>query len=316
VSAHVTLSEEPTMISREMCILLDDFRTKKNTSMIKFTDGVVSLRQYKRYLYGTSEMPFKMFVELCERISLDPMFMVYELERKRIDQINKIDDFNKAVIATDYGLAEKLMLEIRKEVLYDRANEIYFQLNVLLMEYQQKKYPNTHFANACAQLIHYPDILRYDMMNGVEITGLSMMLNFLPKDEILPIMDKLLEIINKQAYSFLSKDFYSMNYVRLKLAKEYGIMRKFEPVIDICHQVLKDCEDNQSYFNMDLVYYYLCLSYKHLNDMEKAHHYIEKLYYVTKVKLSDASYHRFNKLIEKDFGFDFDTLLSNNTKKY
>ena len=73
--------------------------------MIKFTDEIVSLRQYKRYLYGTSEMPFKMFVELCGRIHIDPQYLIFELERKRIEQLTTLDDLNRAVITNDYAQA-------------------------------------------------------------------------------------------------------------------------------------------------------------------------------------------------------------------
>jgi len=304
------------MISREMCVLLDDFRAKKNLSMVNFIEGVVSLRQYKRYLYGTSEMPFKMFVELCDRVNVEPLYMVYELERKRIDQANRLDVFSQAIIAHDFKKAEALMRDLSNEVMYDQNNEVYFKLNILQLDYYLKKYPNAHLANVCAELIHYPDILKHDVMNGVELVGLSLLLNFIPNEERFPIMDKLYQIITTGAYTFISKDFYQMNSVSLGVAKMYGMNKDDVKVIEICNEVLKACEFNESYFNLDLTYYFLSLAYKHLGKIEESHQYIEKLYHATKVKPSDASYERFNKLILKDYGFDFETLLANKTKKY
>ncbi len=303
------------MISREMCILLDDYRTKKNTSMIKFTDGIVSLRQYKRYLYGTSEMPFKMFVELCDRIQLDPTFLVYDLERKRIDQLNRLDDFSTAVINHDFDKAENMIAEFKKEIFLDKANEVYFKLSILQMDYYLKKFPDAYFGNEISVLINYPSILNHNMMNGVELSGLSMLLGFVVGDERRIIMDKLNQIITTKSYSFLAKDFYTLSFVRLKVAKEFGMEKEYQKVIDICLLVLKDTDKFNSYFNLDHLYYYMCLAYRGLNDMEKAHYYVEQLYYAIMIQRDDAILAKYNRLITKDFGFNFEELFANK-KKY
>ena len=303
------------MISREMCILLDDYRNKKNTSMIKFTDGIVSLRQYKRYLYGTSEMPFKMFVELCDRIQLDPTFLVYDLERKRIEQLNRLDEFSNAIIYHDYEKAESMILDFKKETFLDKMNAIYFELTILQMDLYLKKYPNAYYGNEIARLINYPEILNYNMMNGVELSGLAMLIEFVSGDEKRVIMDKLNQIITTKSYSFLAKDFYNLSYVRLKVAKEFGREKEFQKVIEICNLVLKDTDKFNSYFNLDHLYYYMCLAYRGLNDMEKAHYYIEQLYYAIKIQRDDAILTKYNRLITKDFGFNFEELFANQ-KKY
>lgn len=303
------------MISREMCVLLDDFRQKKKLSMIKFTDEIVSLRQYKRYLYGTSEMPFKMFVELCGRIHIAPQYLIFELERKRIEQLTTLDDLNRAVITNDYAQSNLLIKQLREETLLDKTNETYFELSILLMSFYKKEFPDHHYANACAKLIGYPEILNHDMLGAVEIGGLSMMINFLPQTERRPVMDKLDEIVTKKAFEFINKDFYTLNFVRLKLAREYGMLRDFDKVIPMCEQVVRSCENYNSYFNLDLAYYYLSLSYKHLKDMEKAHHYLEKMYYALKVRPNVSAFEKYNKIIVGDFGFDFETLMMNRKNK-
>ena len=283
--------------------------------MIKFTDGIVSLRQYKRYLYGTSEMPFKMFVELCDRIQLDPTFLVYDLERKRIDQLNRLDDFNTAVINHDFDKAEKMISDFKKDIFLDKANEVYFKLSILQMDYYLKKFPDAYFGNEISKLINYPSILNHNMMNGVELSGLSMLLGFVVGDERRIIMDKLNQIITTKSYSFLAKDFYTFSYVRLKVAKEFGMEKEYQKVIDICLLVLKDTDKFNSYFNLDHLYYYMCLAYRGLNDMEKAHYYIEQLYYAIMIQRDDAILAKYNRLITKDFGFNFEDLFANK-KKY
>lgn len=304
------------MISREMCVLLDDFRQKKKLSMIKFTDEIVSLRQYKRYLYGTSEMPFKMFVDLCSRIQTDPMYLIFELERKRIEQLTTLDDLNQAIITNDYKKADEIIEQFKAETLLDQANETYFQVQLLLMGFYKKEMPDVFYANQCAKLINYPAILTHDILSSIEMSGLALMLNFLPQPERQPVLDKLDRIVTEKAFEFINKDFYMLNSIRLKLAREYGMLRDFDKVIPLCEQVVRACENYQSYFNLDLAYYYLALSYMHLKDMEKAHHYLEKMYFALKVKPNVSAYEKYNKLIQKDFGFDFDALIQNRQPKY
>lgn len=260
-------------------------------------------------------MPFKMFVELCDRIQLDPTFLVYDLERKRIDQLNRLDDFNTAVINHDFDKAENMIAEFKKEIFLDKANEVYFKLSILQMDYYLKKFPDAYFGNEISVLINYPSILNHNMMNGVELSGLSMLLGFVVGDERRIIMDKLNQIITTKSYSFLAKDFYTFSYVRLKVAKEFGMEKEYQKVIDICLLVLKDTDKFNSYFNLDHLYYYMCLAYRGLNDMEKAHYYVEQLYYAIMIQRDDAILSKYNRLISKDFGFDFETLFSNK-KKY
>lgn len=304
------------MISREMCVLLDDFRQKKKLSMIKFTDEIVSLRQYKRYLYGTSEMPFKMFVDLCGRIQTDPMYLIFELERKRIEQLTTLDDLNRAIITNDYQKADEIIEALKSETLLDKANEIYFQVQLLLMGFYKKEMPDVFYANQCAKLINYPAILTHDILSSIEMSGLALMLNFLPQNERQPVLDKLNTLVTEKAFEFINKDFYMLNSIRLKLAREYGMLRDFDKVVPLCTQVVRACENYQSYFNLDLTYYYLALSYKHLNDVEKAHHYLEKMYFALKVNPNVSAYEKYNKLILKDFGFDFESLIQNRQPKY
>lgn len=304
------------MISREMCVLLDDFRQKKKLSMIKFTDEIVSLRQYKRYLYGTSEMPFKMFVDLCSRIQTDPMYLIFELERKRIEQLTTLDDLNRAIITNEYKKADDIIEQLKTETLLDPANETYFQVQLLLLGFYKKEMPDVFYANQCAKLIHYPEILTHDILSSIEMSGLALMLNFLPQNERQPVLDKLDRIVTDKAFEFINKDFYMLNSIRLKLAREYGMLRDFDKVIPLCEQVVRACENYQSYFNLDLTYYYLALSYKHLKDLEKAHHYLEKMYFALKVKPTISAYEKYNKLILKDFGFDFESLIQNRQPKY
>lgn len=284
--------------------------------MIKFTDEIVSLRQYKRYLYGTSEMPFKMFVDLCSRIQTDPMYLIFELERKRIEQLTTLDDLNRAIITNDYKKADDIIEQLKTETLLDQANETYFQVQLLLLGYYKKEMPDVFYANQCAKLINYPAILTHEMLSSIEMSGLALMLNFLPQHERQPVLDKLDRIVTEKAFEFINKDFYMLNSIRLKLAREYGMLRDFDKVIPLCEQVVRACENYQSYFNLDLTYYYLALSYKHLKDLEKAHHYLDKMYFALKVKPNVSAYDKYNKLIFKDFGFDFDTLIQNRQPKY
>ena len=304
----MTLFEVKSMISRDLCLLLDSIRKKKNISMNDFVFDVVSLRQYKRYLYGTSEMPYKIFMDLSNKLNVDPMQILLEIEKSKVKQLNKLDTLFQLVTSQNMKSAMELAKEIENEGIIDTSNNIYFEITKLMIEFNQDQAPNHYYANKCANLIDYPNILKADSLNPIELFSLTILLNFVSTDEKNTIIKKVSQVINSNTFTFLNKNNRIMIYMYVKLAKEYGILKEFDEVIKICNKAIKFLENIDSHFNLDYFYYYLSLVYRNKEDHEKAHDYVRQLYYVLKVKNNPNKLKHFDALILKDFGFTFDEL--------
>jgi hypothetical protein len=293
------------MKSRELCLLLDELRQSKNLTMEEYTADVVSLRQYKRYLYGTSEMPYKSFLKLCDRLGWDPMNVLYELNQKKVSQLQRINTFYNYVVSYQFEEANVLSELIKKEVMADTSHETYLKIGLLLMEFFKSPTNPTSYANRCAELIHYPEILKNDTLHSIELLALCVMMSFLEGIDKNAIIQKLLHIINAPHYRYLGKDLYIVLYIHVKIAKEFGIQKQNDQVIKICKKAVEYAKMNYSHFNLDYLYYYLSLAYRNKYDFQTAHSYIQLLIDCLGLQENAKKIDKFNQLIQSDFGFSF-----------
>lgn len=293
------------MKSRELCLLLDDLRQSKNLTMEEYTDKIVSLRQYKRYLYGTSEMPYKSFLKLSERLGWDPMNILYELNQKKVSQLQRLNTFYNYVVSYQYEEANRLSEELKKEVFYDAGNLTYLKIGLLLMEYFQSPGNPASYASRCAELIQYPEILKHDTLHSIDLLVLSVMLNFVQGNDKDPIINKLIQILKAPNYHYLGKDLYIVLFIHVKLAKEFGIKKQNDQVIEICQRAINYAKQHYSYFNLDYLYYYLSLAYRNKYDFQTAHACIQLLIDCLGIQQNSGKTEKFNRLIASDFGFSF-----------
>lgn len=293
------------MKSRELCILLDDLRQTKKLSMESYIDGIVSLRQYKRYLYGTSEMPYKIFLKLSDRLGWNPMNILYELDQKKVSQLQRLDTFYNHVVSYQFDAASKLAEQLKKETFIDPTFETYFRIGLLLMEYWKSPTNPVSYATRCAELIDYPAILKNEVLNPIELLALSILMTFVQGSEKDDIISKLEQVITSSSFHFLGKDFYVVQFIHVKLAKEYGIRKQNEQVIKICLKAVEYAKLNYSYFNLDYLYYYLALAYRNIQDMEKAHQYLKKLVIDLEVQDNHEKKDKFEQLVTSDFILSF-----------
>ncbi|PKK89393.1 MAG: hypothetical protein CVV62_01400 [Tenericutes bacterium HGW-Tenericutes-7] len=273
--------------------------------MNDFIENIVSLRQYKRYLYGTSEMPYKIFIKLCDKLKWNPMNILNELDQKKIAQLQTLDKFYNYVVSYNFDEASKLVNILKNTVFVDTNFETYFKIGLLLMEYWKSPTNPVSYANRCIELINYPIIMKNELFNPIELLALSVLLNFIQGNEKFDIIVKLENVLNSPNFHFLGKDFYVIQYIYVKLAKEYGIQKNDKKVIDLCEKSIKLAKLNYSYFNLDYLYYYLSLAYRNFDNVQKAHYYINLLIEVIDFQDNESKKNKFEHLIQSDFGFTF-----------
>ena len=127
------------MKSKELCIFLEHLRSSRNLSQEQFTDQVVSLRQYRRYLSGESEIPFQVIQQLAEKISVKTDSLLREFENAKIaetEMVLKLFNF-----ASNYAHDEftKLSKENPLKHVIDKTNQLMYQHSIILDEYYSKK---------------------------------------------------------------------------------------------------------------------------------------------------------------------------------
>ena len=102
--------------SKDFALLLERLRFERGLSQEDFTDGIISNRQYQRYIKGTSLMPFYLLNDFAKKLGIDKDILIYEFENWRAIENLKINNFFKQFL--------KLLVVFAKKVCYNLIHNL------------------------------------------------------------------------------------------------------------------------------------------------------------------------------------------------
>lgn len=297
------------MISRKISIFLDRVRQQKKITLESFTKDIVSIRQYKRYLYGESDIPHKVLVLLTERLDTNPTTILREFDKAKFDQLQSLFGFYNLVVTYNFNEAKKFQKENSLDSIFDDKHKIFYQISSHLLQFYLKNESQFFCAEEISKLINYPKIIKQGILDFVDIMGLSILLTFISSDKKDEILDKLYNVLLHKDVAYLGDNVYTEQFILLKLAKEYGIKHENERVITLCTKGINTNKKNFSYFNLDYFYYYCALAHRNLKDMKKAHEALKLSYISLLIQNNKQNLDKFLKLFKEDFNLTEQNIL-------
>lgn len=299
------------MKSKELCIFLERLRSARNLSQESFTDGVVSLRQYRRYLSGESEVPFQVIDLLTEKIGVKTDNLLREFEVAQIQEgiiVTKL--FNLAV---NYAHDEfsKLSKELPFHEVIDKTNQLIYQHSIILDKLYTKQITVLEAAKSNADLINYPEILDSQIITTVEMLILSSLLDFFGEEHHLAIVEKAQKFINDPSLVITGGSEKMFIFILAKVAKFYGIHEDYENVISLCEIGVNQNLSIRSYYLMEYFYYYQALAYHKLEKFDFYEQMVVSCFNVLHFEGNTKKIEKFTKLIEEDFNIDFVEFVTN-----
>lgn len=265
------------MTTRELTKYIETLRKLRNLEVDDFTKNIVSVRQYKRYLSGDSEMPYNVFYQLSHRLGFNPVKIQGDLEEAQVRQNDLIESIYNYTVSYQYDKVDEILKQNDFEVFLSEQLEMYFKTTMVIHNYHRYKKPKEECREELIKIVDYDTIIQKDLLEQVELLVLALLLMFLEGKQ----KEELLEILSNQLLKekiTLGYDLFSKLYVALRVAREYGIKGDNERVIDICLKALEETKRPHIHFNYDFFYYYLALSYRNLKDEENKVKYVKKLY--------------------------------------
>lgn len=296
------------MISKELSRYIESLRKRRNIDLDTFNKDIVSIRQYKRYLSGDSEMPYRAFILFAERLGFNPVKIQGDLELQKEEESKRIEEFYNQVIRKNYEKAEQAMNSVDSNNFLLPELEVYYKTTVVLLHYFRDNKPPSDCRDEIFDIIDYPNILKKDLYEQTELLVLSLLLMFAEGKDKSRILDKLNEQLMKEKIT-LGNEYYARLYVLLRVTREYGIAGDNDKVIQLCLKALEASKRPHIHFNYDFLYYYLSLSYRNNKDMTQAIYYARKLYNYLLFVDEEKKMQKYNTKMIKDFGKDFVELL-------
>lgn len=295
------------MNSRDICIALDDFRVKRKITREEFLDGVISIRQYKRYLYGETEMPFQILVKLSDKLNTKPYNLLYEINHLENKETEELNTFYFKVVSNTLGKHLEAVL-MNKSKFYSKKNKVYHSLILYLHQFRSKNLKLHSFLERCSTLIDYPNILKYKIVDSIDFLGLVIILNY-SKTNRDQIAAKLYKIVTSDDGLISGRNKYLIPYAVINLVKYYGPLGEFDKSISLLNIGLNQLTEIRSNYLLDYHYYFLSLINYKTKNTKDFNHNLMKLYFVMHAEGNKQKIDFFKTLIQKDFDISPNQLL-------
>src|SRR5690554_2041846 len=166
-------------------------RVSRGISQEDFTEGIISNRQYQRYVNGSSPMPFHLLDNFAERLNIKKDYLLLEFDSYGIKETTNVVDFLNAVNSDDFEKAKKIQKEIDPKYILDSTNLKFYEFAKLLQVYKERKSSKENHSFKLKELIGYPKVLSNSAMTLFETVILSNLLDFVSEQEQTKILDKI-----------------------------------------------------------------------------------------------------------------------------
>jgi transcriptional regulator with XRE-family HTH domain len=303
------------MKSKELCVYLERLRAARNISQEAFTDEVVSLRQYRRYLSGESDIPFQIIHQLTAKLSVKTDTLLRDFDFAKVIETDSIIKMYNHVVNYNFEEYVKLYNEIPLDQIIENNNRLLYQYSHILYQYLSKKITKEETAQANIKLVNYPKVLNQQIITAIEMLILSSLLDFLDESHHEKIFEKIEDFIENQSMMISDSVANIYIFVLAKLAKYVGIKEDYHNVIRYCNLAIEKNTDSMSYYLMEYFYYYNALSYYNLEDYENYEKYLVLCFNVLQFDSNQKKIEKFTNLIDADFDIKFEDFVINHYLK-
>ncbi|MBU1142944.1 MAG: helix-turn-helix transcriptional regulator [Firmicutes bacterium] len=294
------------MKSQDLCGYLERLRSSRNISQEIFTNGIVSLRQYRRYLSGESDIPFQVADKLSDRLGVQTINLLGEIEATRFEEKRKVDKFYNSVVNNSKDDVLSMISYFENLEFIDPENKLLFQhgLSLYLLITEQATRSVTVQKNK--EIINYPSILKRTIITLYEMVILSSILDYSDDpDDTAEISVRLKTFLVNRSFIIGTGHEPIFNLVLFRLARYSGKNNLYDDVINYCNMGIERNHSHKFYYLLDYFYYYSALSYYSLGDMPNYEIMLVKCFHALQTEGNQKKIEKFSSLISEDFNINF-----------
>jgi hypothetical protein len=298
--------------SAELCVYLERLRSARNISQESFVTDVVSIRQYRRYLNGESDIPFPVVDVLCMKLGIQTIDLLRELETERIIESQKMINFYNMIANNSLEDAQHFINETNQDQIIDPENKMLFLHGVAQMKTLMGTLSKAESFKLNKSLLGYPKFSKKTIFTEVEMLIMSSLLDYSENsNETVDIYNKLKKHLSDRSIVLSSTQTSSINLTLFRLAKYSGRNKNFEDVIEYCSIGIQNNITARSFYLMDYFFYFSALASYRLGDMENYQTMLIKCFNVLHFEGTEKKIEKFTHLINSDFSIHFKDFVLN-----
>jgi len=293
------------MKNNGLCIYLEQLRSARHISQFSFVDEVISLRQYRRYLKGESDIPFSVVAQLAAKLGIKTDTILREFEIARLEETKTMNNLYN--LAVNYAHKEffNLVKSINPENIIEASNLLLYKHSVALNDYYRKAITTTQVREINKELVNYPSVLDQGILSTIEMLILTFLIDVIPVEEQNKIIEKLSYYLNDQSLILSGGNYKVYTLILARLAKHSGILESYDQVIEFCDLGIKRNLKLYSFYLMEFFYYYKSLAYHALGDEENFRVSLKKCFNILEFEGNDNKIKKFVNLINDDYHIEF-----------
>lgn len=294
------------MKSQELCNYLERLRAARNISQESLVQGITSLRQYRRYMNGESEIPFQIIDKLCDRLGIQTINLIQEIESARTDESKEVDKFYNAVVFNNHEDVAKLRGTLEKRNFIDNENRLIFEHSVIIYDFMGHKMSLEVASEKTKKLINFDKIGKQTILTLTEMFILTSLLDLDPDENDKEMISTLLkDILNDSSIVLGSSINYAYQLIIFRLAKYAGHNKSFMDVIFYSKLGIENGTRLKNYYLLDYFYYFSALAYYRTGDLENYQEMLLKCFVALHLEDNQQKIDKFTSFINSDFNISF-----------
>ncbi len=301
--------------SKELSLYFDKLRYERNMTQEVFVTGIVSIRQFRRYLKGECDIPQDIINQLSRRLGFKPEYVIWDFESERINETTLITNFYNSVANIDYAAAEEFNKQIRSKYIIDDVNKLYYTHTVNMLDMSKKNILEEAFIQKTIKLIDFPNILQNRMLSTAEIMILSTLMSIGQFKEKEVIANRLKLYVSEPKLIVGGQNQHFILLCIQRLAQYEGVNGNYEEVIRLCSRGIELSKGFRTYYLLEYFYYFNSLAYHKLGDTKNYEEFVYRCYTTLYAENNEKKIAKFTHLIEKDYQISFHQFAADYIKK-
>lgn len=257
---------------------IEELRVQRNIKRKALCEGILSDRQYRRYLNGHSSMPNEKVIAFVDRLGIDLFDFYLEFSNKSQLVLNKLKNAFNLINKSKFHEAKYILESIDEYELITDLQRLFFRFCTIMYEVYTDIIPKHIGYERIITLIDYPNIIKRSKINFVELVALESIVSYLivEKDDKKAV-DYLYKILTSSDYEQSGINFMLLPSIYANLSKVLVIQREYYRAIDVIDKGISICKKYEIFNSLSNLYYYKAYVSNALGNQENKNQYINLL---------------------------------------
>jgi len=263
--------------------------------------GVISQRQYYRYRYGESEVPFDIIIKLAGKLQIHFLKLIAQFIKESEQGKKLVQEYFNLVINKNSIEAEKCFNQINERNLIDNDSRTLAKLGKIIFDYNRGGYSTIELCFLLKKHMGFTEMLKKDSLHDFEVYLLGLLMEFSIPDRNM-ILEKLIYLFaNKKVLTGENRLYNSQVY--FWIIKNLGKESRYIEVINFASSAIDYCRDEFSVYCLNYFHYYKALAHNRVGETSK---FQDEIYNAIIVSLNQNMEKRekFFSMIQKDTGIN------------